>query len=66
MMVYGVQVGADLDFIHNNLTIIKYPKSFDKESKLNIEFPSVPNYDLKAFELCLKHNKGKVLFWNVL
>jgi hypothetical protein len=70
MMVYGVQVGADIDFIHNNLTVIKYPKSFDKESKMKIEFPSMPNYDLKAFELCLKHNKakqqGKILFWNVL
>jgi hypothetical protein len=67
MHVYGVQVGADLDFIHDNLTVIKYPKSFDKESKLKIEFPSMPNYDLKAFELCLKHKgTGKVLFWNVL
>ena len=56
-----------LDFIHDNLTVIKYPKSFDKESKLKIEFPSMPNYDLKAFELCLKQKgTGKVLFWNVL
>jgi hypothetical protein len=69
MRVYGVQVGADPDLaFHDSLTILKYPKSFDKESKLKIEFPSMPNYDLKAFELCLKHNKGtgKVLFWNVL
>ena len=68
MRVYGVQVGADPDLeFHDSLTILKYPKSFDKESKLKIEFPSMPNYDLKAFELCLKHKgPGKVLFWNVL
>jgi len=68
MRVYGVQVGADpvLEF-HDNLTVIKYPKSFDKVSKLKIEFSSMPNYDLKAFELCLKHKgTGKILFWNVL
>ena len=68
MRVYGVQVGADPDLeFHDNLTIIKYPKSFDKESKIKIEFPSMPNYDLKAFELCLnKKGKGTILFWNVL
>jgi hypothetical protein len=68
MRVYGVQVGADPDLeFHDNLTILKYPKSFDKVSKLKIEFSSMPNYDLKAFELCLKHKgTGKILFWNVL
>jgi cysteine synthase len=68
MRVYGVQVGADPDLeFHDNLTVIKYPKSFDKVSKLKIEFSSMPNYDLKAFELCLKHKgTGKILFWNVL
>ena len=66
--IVGVQVGAEFKEIHNNLRIIKYPKSFDKESKLKIEFPSMPNYDLKAFELCLKESNKykKILFWNVL
>jgi hypothetical protein len=65
--VFGVQVGADFKEEYPNLTIIKYPKTFDKESKLNIDFPSMPNYDLKAFELCLQSKgKGTVLFWNVL
>ena len=67
--VFGVQVGADFkDHDQNhNLTIIKYPKSFDKESKLKIDFPSMPNYDLKAFEICLhQRGGGIVLFWNVL
>jgi len=70
--VFGVQVGTEFkpDKEYTNLTIIKYPKAFDYESKLKIDFPSTTNYDLKAFELCLSNfnpsfNK-KVLFWNVL
>lgn len=68
--IVGVQVGAEFKETHKNLRILKYPKSFDKESKIKIDFPSMPNYDLKAFELCLKElelnpNK-KILFWNVL
>jgi 1-aminocyclopropane-1-carboxylate deaminase/D-cysteine desulfhydrase-like pyridoxal-dependent ACC family enzyme len=65
--VYGVQVGAEYKNNDNKLTIIKYPKTFDKECKLKIEFPSMPNYDLKAFETCLNKASGKnILFWNVL
>jgi hypothetical protein len=71
--VVGIQVGAEFtaEKEYNNLTIIKYPKPFDKESKLKTEFPSMPNYDLKAFELCIAnnkviHNNKMVLFWNVL
>jgi len=67
--VFGVQVGADFKESESakNLTIIKYPKTFDKESKLKIEFQSMPNYDLKAFEMCLQQRGGGlVLFWNVL
>jgi len=68
--IVGVQVGADFKEEDKNLRIIKYPKSFDKESKIKIDFPSMPNYDLKAFELCLKEMKinpnKKILFWNVL
>ena len=65
--VFGVQVGAEFKDVASNLTIIKYPKTFDKESKLKIDFPSMPNYDLKAFETCLQQRGGGiVLFWNVL
>lgn len=71
--VFGVQVGTDFtaEKEYNNLTVIKYPKPFDKVSKLKIDFPSTPNYDLKAFELCIEnnkevHNNKMVLFWNVL
>lgn len=69
--VFGVQVGAEFipDKEYPNLTIFKYPKSFDKESKILIDFPSTPNYDKKAFEICLKCNidtDKTILFWNVL
>lgn len=65
--IYGVQVGAEYTNTHERLTVLKYPKSFDKLSKFNEGFPSMPNYDLKAFELCIKHKQSKnVLFWNVL
>jgi len=68
--VIGVQVGGKYNINENysNLEILKYPKPFEYESKLKINFPSTPNYDLKALELCLKHNTNKknILFWNVL
>jgi len=70
--VIGIQVGKDFipDEDYKNLTIIKYLKPFEYESKLKVDFPSMPNYDLKAFELCLNNNINcgdkTVLFWNVL
>jgi cysteine synthase len=75
LKIYGVQVGKEFKN-HNlqNVTIIVYPKPFEYASKLKVNFPSMKNYDLKAFEVCLEHNKNKsnidenkkVLFWNVL
>jgi len=65
--IYGVQVGAEYTDTHERLTILKYPKSFDKPSKYKPDFPSTVNYDLKAWEFCNLHKKGKdVFFWNVL
>jgi cysteine synthase len=67
--VYGVLVGADFEYSHPNLTLIKYPKPFESESHLNVAFPSMANYDRKALELCLSMSRSPsidVLFWNVL
>jgi len=67
--VYGVLVGASFEYSHPNLTLIKYPKPFETESKFNPVFPSMANYDRKALELCLEYNKNQnknILFWNVL
>ena len=67
--VYGVLVGADFEYSHPNLILLKYPKPFEAESKLKVDFPSMANYDRKALELCLEHKRNydsEVLFWNVL
>ena len=70
--IYGVQVGAEYEKSHERLTVLKYHKSFDKKSTLIKDFPSIENYDLKAWEYCLNHykiypiNNKNVLFWNVL
>jgi hypothetical protein len=65
--VYGVQVGAEYKGEHERLTVVKYHRGFDKVSKHKAPFPSVPNYDLKAFEYCEKYKQNNdVFFWNVL
>ncbi len=67
--VYGVLVGADFEYSHPNLILLKYPKPFETESKLKVDFPSMANYDRKALELCLEHKRNftsDILFWNVL
>lgn len=66
-IIYGVQVGMKYEGYNPRLKIIKYPKSFDKISKFQCPFPSTPNYDLKAYEMCVKmRNSNDVLFWNVM
>ena len=65
--IYGVQVGKDYKQDHPRLTVLKYHKGFETESNFKSPFPSMPNYDLKAFEYCIKYKKtDNVLFWNVL
>jgi len=71
--VVGVQVGGpytiENENFNFNLEVMKYDKPFAAISKMKIDFPSMPNYDLKAFELCLKNytdKNKKILFWNVL
>ena len=72
LKIYGVQVGKEFKGNNSsNVTIIVYPKPFEYASKLKVNFPSMPNYDLKAFEMCIKYNANsdenkKILFWNVL
>ena len=66
IQVYGVIVGAEVKLNFPNLHLINYPKPFSYESKFKAGFPSMPNYDLKAFEICLLESEGRTLFWNVL
>ena len=74
--VIGVQVGKEYEN-HLNMdrfTLMKYNNSktkigdmFSKISPIEPSFPSMPNYDLKAWEYCLKYSEGKnILFWNVM
>ena len=66
-IVNGVQVGKVYTETHKRLNVYKYPKGFDKVSSYVSPFPSMPNYDLKAYEFCVKYKQGEnVLFWNVL
>jgi len=65
--VYGVQVGAEYTGKHPRLKVLKYPRPFEYESKFACGFPSMPNYDRKAFEICAKNKvSDSALFWNVL
>jgi threonine dehydratase len=60
----GVQIGRDVQV--SGATIIKHKLKFEDESSAAVPFPSCPNYDRKAWELCRQNAKGKVLFWNVI
>lgn len=66
--VVGVQVGREYDDdLPARARVIVYPMPFDRPTRAKPDFPSMPNYDLKAWELCkLNHGAGLVLFWNVL
>lgn len=66
-MITGVQVGAEYkEQLPCRVRILKHPLPFEKDSTAAAPFPSCSNYDLKAWEFCLKYRKGKkVLFWNV-
>lgn len=66
--VVGVQVGKEYDDdLPARARVLVYPAPFEKATRATPDFPSMPNYDLKAWELCkLNHGAGEVLFWNVL
>lgn len=65
--VMGVCVGAELKVpVAQNTSLIRYPLPFEKPARINAPFKTSRNYDLKAWEFCLKMKKGAaVLFWNV-
>lgn len=41
------------------------PEKFDADAKLQPPFPSVSNYDAKAWQFIVKHASRGALFWNV-
>ena len=62
--VKGVVVGKEYHNNHQRLEIYHYHKPFDKLAK-KPPFPSVRNYDAKAWEYCIKHHTLNTFFWNV-
>lgn len=65
--VCGVSVGRHYENFQDRAYVYHHPLKFEKESKYKCLFPSMPNYDLKAWEYCEKFASfGDVLFWNVL
>lgn len=74
-IIHGVVVGKGYNWpqndymrkFENRVKLYNYPKKFDKEATVKPPFPSMPNYDAKAWEHCISNGKSKnVLFWNVL
>lgn len=65
--IHGVCVGADYQNDHERLSLYQYHKPFDKPSTVMQHFPSMPHYDLKAWEYCMQRKcSGDVMFWNVM
>jgi hypothetical protein len=66
--IVAVQVGAEVgNPLPERVTLKKYHRPFEKDSPCRAPFPSCANYDLKAWEYCIRDQpKGMVLFWNVL
>lgn len=65
--ITGVCVGAEhKGRVSENTVLVKYPAPFERPSKAKAPFKTSRNYDLKAWEYCLKlRGGGSVLFWNV-
>lgn len=62
---FAVRTGRKVKDVGKAKTI-DYPMDFHKELKIDTPFPSCPNIDRKAWQVCRERSKGKVLFWNVL
>lgn len=68
--VFGVAVGLssrhEKQAFSSNVTLIQAPYDFAQECRQQAPFPACANYERKAWEICEKQSKGRVLFWNVL
>lgn len=66
-----VAVAVGLASRHNaqafgpNVTLLSSRYKFEEQTRIAAPFPSCPNYDRKAWEICSKAARGSVLFWNV-
>lgn len=49
-----------------NVRLIPYPLDFARPAPWPAPFPSCPNYDAKAWQICARQARGRALFWNVM
>lgn len=59
-VVNAIQVGRNYTgscWRHKRLKLRRYHKPFEKAANIEAPFPSMPNFDLKAWEYCLSNNK---------
>lgn len=50
----------------SNVTVTPADLPFARESHASAPFDCCPNYERKAWEVCVREGRGKRLFWNVL
>jgi hypothetical protein len=65
---FGVSIfNSKLHIDSPNVTIIKYPESFDTPVEMDKEpdYPSAMFYDAKVFDY-VKNRSGRILIWNVI
>lgn len=50
-----------------NVQLLECGYRFEQEARGEVPpFPSCPNYERKAWELCASESRGSVLFWNIM
>jgi len=68
--VIGVSVGLasrhDKQAFTPNVRLLPCTYDFSTPARTRPPFPSSPEYDSKAWELCVRQHHGRTLFWNVL
>jgi hypothetical protein len=64
--VHAVSIGHKLSERERGQSIIHdYDRPFNRPSRIKPPFPSVQNYDAKAYEVMLAEGSKGALFWNV-
>jgi hypothetical protein len=62
---FAVRTGRKVEEV-GRARAIDYPMDFHDELEIEAPFPSCPNIDRKAWQVCRERSHGRALFWNVL
>ncbi len=65
-VVVGLKSRNSKQVMSSNVELLDCAYDFAEETRASAPFPSCPNYDRKAWELCQILGRGRILFWNVL